>query len=76
VLVFGVKELRNSLSSAGYRYWKNRDSEEMYLPSHVQVQLSHQHKVVFDGPGSALGSRRAFRNPNPERGTQISRATT
>jgi hypothetical protein len=40
-----VKELRNSLSSAGYRYWKQSDVEEIYLPATLEVKLSAQHKV-------------------------------
>ena len=41
ILVYGVKELRNTLSSAGYRYWKSIDSHEIYLPSTLQVNAQY-----------------------------------
>ena len=47
VLVFGVKELRNSLSSAGYRYWKRTEAEEIFLPAHLHIKLSPEHKVPY-----------------------------
>lgn len=52
-LIFGVKELRNSLSSAGYRYWKQSDVEEIYLPATLEVKLSAQHKMAYTLRGAS-----------------------